>query len=230
MNPHESEPRPAGTGFPTTDDERQFLSNLLDTLAREDRVAHDLLLEANPDLADTYGEADRLRERIRAALTDPTAAGRSVERTASVERARAAGVRAGPPADVAAASPSADDPDGILTSLTRHLPPEKAIALYHKIAPAFVYQLLNHLDEGASLRVAHQLVDHLCSAEVQARLRACTHVRDGILDECCAALGRSELRHRPSRDDLQRILVECGAMHDLIAMENCITLVASKAG
>jgi len=64
----------------------------------------------------------------------------------------------------------------------------------------------------------------------QAHLRACAHVRDGILDECCAALGRSELRHKPSRDDLQRILVECGAMHDLIAMENCITLVASKAG
>ncbi len=222
MDQYEPHPPPRGIVPPAADDERRFLSNLLDALAREDCVAHDLLLEANPDLADAYGEADRLRERIRAALTDAT--------EARVERARAAGVRAGLPAAGVTAPAAADDPDGILTSLTRHLPPEKAVALYHKIAPAFVYQLLNRLDEGASLRVAHQLVDHLCSAEVQARLRACAHVRDGILDECCAALGRSELSHKPSRDDLQRVLIECGAMHDLIAMENCITLVASKAG
>jgi hypothetical protein len=122
------------------------------------------------------------------------------------------------------------EPAGILTSMTRQLSPERAIELYRKITPVFVYQVLDRLYQSASLRVVHEIVEHLCSDEVQARLRACEHVRDGILDEFCTVLGQSEIRQQLSREDLQHLLEECGAANDLLAMENCIRLASAKAG
>jgi hypothetical protein len=231
-NPSGGPPRatPGGETPALPEDERRFLSDLLDNLMRADHAAHDILLEANPDWVEHYGEADRLRGRIRAALTGQAGTSLSAEQVRLIERTKAAWAEHRAAADRTAPQAAPEETEGILTSLTRHLPPEKAVALYHKIAPAFVYQLLKRLNESASLRVAHQLVDHLCSEGVQQRLRVCAHVRNGILDECRAVLGQSEIRQEISREELQHLLVECGAMHDLIAMENCITLMASKAG
>ena len=101
--------------------------------------------------------------------------------------------------------------------------------LYRKIAPVFVYQILSSLKQPPSVRCVRQFVDHLCSEEVQQNLRRCPHVREGILQELRDLLGHSEVRHELSLQELQEHLEDCGAMSDLIAMANCITLASSQA-
>lgn len=205
--------------------EKNFAARLLAKLAREDSEACDALLKANPSLLDSVEREDDLRERVRAALTGQGDIPLSPqqERVANETRSALARLRD------AAAGPDTE-PDGILTSMTRQLAPEKAVALYRKITPVFVYQLLGTLERSASLMVVHQIVDHLCSEDVQARLRASEHVRDAILDEFRVVLGQSELGQELSRDSVERLLNDCGAMNDLIAMENCIKLAASRTG
>ena len=224
------EKAPRSEGKPSTADERRFLSDLLNGLAEEDQAAHDALVQANPDLVEDYGETDDLRGRLRVVLTGQTGTPLSPEQRSLAERTKAALAEYRAEAGRTVPSGAADEAPGILTSMTRQLPPEKAVELYRKITPTFVYEVLNRLNESASLRVVHQLVDHLCSEEVQRRLRGCEHVRDGILDEFCTVLGQSDIRPDISREELQGVLDDSGAMNDLIAMENCIKLAASKAG
>ena len=210
-------------------DERDFLSKLLDRLAEEHRAAHDALLEANPDLVELCGVPEPVRARIRAALTGRARAApaREQERLIEHTRVRSAAYRAS--AAQAASWGVSDTSPGILTSMTRKLPPERAIELYRKITPIVVHQLLSRFNPSAELGVVQRAVDHLCSKEVHLRLCACEHARDGILHELSAVLGRRELLQKVSREDLRAVLEQCGAMDDLIAMENCIKLAASKA-
>ncbi len=212
------------------DDERRFLSDLLDELAEQDGGAHDALLEAHPHWVEHYGASDNLRERIRAALTGRVGTPLSREQKRVIERTRASWeeyrAHAGP--ELPGGTP--DETTGVLTSMTRQLSPEKALELYRKIAPLFVYEILNRLNESTSLRVVNQLVEHLCSADVQQHLSACAHVGSGILEEFRTVLGRSEIRQEVSPEELQRLLEESGALNDLIAMENCIKLGAAKVG
>jgi hypothetical protein len=210
-------------------EEREFLSKLLERLAEEDRAAHDALVEANPELVELCGMPRPLRERIRAALTARAggAPAREQERLLEHARVRSAAYRAG--AAQAASRGASDTSPGILTSMTRKLPPERAIELYRKITPIVVHQLLGRFNPSAKLGVVQRAVDHLCSEEVHRRLCACEHVRDGILQELANVLDRRELLQEVSREDLRAVLEQCGAMDDLIAMENCIKLAASKA-
>ena len=213
-----------------SDDEQRFLSYLLDELAEHDRAAHDALLKANPDWAEHYGESGDLRERIRAVLTGQAGIPMSPAQERLIERTKASWDRCRADSGRSASGAAPDEPTGILTSVTRQVPPERALELYRKITPGFVYQVLSRLNESASLRAVQQVVEHLCGEEVQARLRACRHVRDGIIDELRTVLSRSEIRQEMSRDDLQHLLEESGAMSDLVAMENCIKLAATKVG
>lgn len=224
-------PAPSKTGTESlSDDERRFLSDLLDELMEQDGAAHDTLLEANPHWVEHYGVSDNLRERIRAALTGRAGTPLSQEQQRLIERTQALWEEYRTHAGQDLPGGTAEESTGVLTSMTRHLSPEKALELYRKIAPLFVYEILNRLNESASLRVVNQLVEHLCSAEVQQRLRGCAHVRSGILEEFRTVLGRSEIRQEVSPEELQRLLEESGALNDLIAMENCIKLTAAKVG
>jgi hypothetical protein len=122
-----------------------------------------------------------------------------------------------------------EEAPGILTSLTRRLPPDRAVELYRRITPIFVYQVMERLSQSANVRVIQILVDHLCSDEAQRRLRNSKHVRDAILDEIRGVLGRNEIHPDISRDELHNMLAGSGAMYDLIAMENCIQLAAKAS-
>jgi hypothetical protein len=201
--------------------ERDYLCRLLDDLAAQDPAAHEALLAADPGIIECAAGAEVRWERLRAALTGQAGVQLSAEQARVI-------------ADTAQAwaqrRPVVEEQTGVLTSLTRHLPPHKAVQLYRKIAPVFVYQVLGRVNESASIRVVNQIVDHLCSDEVQQRLRTRAHVRQGILDEFRAVLGRSDLHQELSLADLERVLEECGAMNDLLAMENCIRLTAARAG
>lgn len=213
-----------------SEQERRFLCGLLDKLAEDDRSAYDALLAADPEWVEHYGASEHLRQRIRAALTGQSGVRLSSRQERLIERTKAqwATYRAG--GYRTAIGGVADESTGILTSVTRKIAPERALELYREIAPGFVYQVLERLNQSASLGVVRELVDHLCSEEVQARLRACRHVRDGILDELRTVLGRSEIHQEISLANLQSLLEKSGAMNNLIALENCIKLAATRAG
>ena len=217
-------PRPDPAHLST--EQQHFLRDLMDRLADQEPEALEELIAADPERVDQYAQADDLRDRLRAALTERAQEGgnpadqqivRSIQAALAAQRQRATGDRTA-------------EPPGILTSVTRQLPPEKAIELYRKITPVFVYQVLSRLDESTSLRVVHEIVDHLCSEPVQQRLQSCEHVRDGILEELRLVLGRSDIDRQITRETLHDVLEESGATNDLMAMENCIRLARSKAG
>jgi hypothetical protein len=212
-----------------TELERQFLAALLDRLTEEWPQGRDQIIEADPEIIEQIYASSQLRSEVAAALSGKTVPLTDEQREIGELTAREIGRRGMLHAGRYGTSEGLE-PSGILTSLTRQLAPEKAMLLYRKIAPVFVFQILNKLNESASLRDVHRFVDHLCNETVLARLAACEHVRDGILDELRAVMGSSDIRLELSREDLQQILVECGAMQDLVAMENCIRLSASKAG
>ena len=214
---------------PLSPDQKKFLSTLLDELAEDDSPAHDALLKANPVLVEHCGQSDIIRERIRAVLVGQEATTLWREQERLIEQANASAAQRRARTAPASSLGRVQEPAGILTSMTRKLPPDRAIELYRKIAPTVVHQLLNELYPSANLAVVQRFVDHLCSADVQVRLRACDHVRDGILHELCMVLGQPDIRQEVDREDLQRVLEECGAMDGLIAMENCIRVAASKA-
>jgi len=195
-----------------TADERRFLSGLLAELGHSEPEVREALLAANPDLAGVEQRAAdhdwrRLLARVRAVLIGGPGA-----------------------ADLRAPAAGSAEPVGILTSMTRKLEPAQAMELYRRTAPVFAFQMLERLGRGASLDVVRRLVDHLCNAEVQARLRACRHVRDGILREFRIALRDNDLGKDLSREAIERVLEESGAMSEIVAMENCIRLAAARAG
>lgn len=212
-----------------TADEQGFIAALLDGLSNQDPVAYEALLKSNPTLFEQSVEAQRLRERIRAALVDRSSQPLSPVEQRLVERTRALLAEHRAVAAREAGSTGSDEPIGILTSLTRMLAPDQAMDLYRKITPVLVHQVLNIIYPTVNLGVVRQLVDHLCSAEVYARLLTFEHVRDAILHELGAELGRSESCQQITREDLQEVIEQSGLMGDLVAMENCIKLAASRA-
>ena len=211
-------------------DERRFLARLLEDLAREDPVAHDALLQRNEDLTEPGPDWDETRRRVRAALAGEGGVGLSESHRQLAEGIKASLLQSRAGATLRIPAAAVEPPPGILTSLTRKLPPERAVELYRKIAPMVVHQLLSRVSPSVSLDVVRRAVDHLCCDDVQARLCACEHARDGILDELCTLLNQPEMALRVSREDMQQVLQDCGAMDDLIAMENCIRLISVKAG
>ncbi len=224
MNEPQQDPKPAnGRDDQAKSDERRFLVRLLDDLSATNPEVCESLMRTNPELAEQHADASRLRVRIHSALR-----GQRVPLTAAQEQMAE---RTQASLDERRAKKACESAmPGILTSVTQQLPPEKAVELYRKIAPVFVYQMLGRLNASASLNVVHNVVEHLCSEDVQRRLQASEHVRDAILEELRVVLGRSELGLELSRSEIGQVLEEAGATQDLIAMENCIRLSASKAG
>lgn len=183
------------------------LRALLDAVAAEDgKLARELLRE-NPALADAALHDDDLAALLRAAIIEDGA--------------------------VAVPSPAiantTDDP-GLFTELTRELAPERAEALFRKIVPLVVYELLRTLDKSSNVATVQQIVDHLCSPPVQKRLRACEHVRDGILDELSTVLQDAGVRDALDRDAVHAIMVDCGVTSELMTLVNCIRLLQAQAG
>jgi hypothetical protein len=119
---------------------------------------------------------------------------------------------------------------GLFTELTRTLTPNHAEALYRKIAPLMVYELLRTLDRSADVGTVQRMVDHLCSSDVQGRLRACEHVRDGILDEIATVLRDAGVRDALDRDAVTQIMADCGVLGELATLENCVRLMRAQAG
>ena len=203
------------------------LRALFDAIAAEDGDLARALLGANPALADeVLSDAD-----LGAMLRDVLAGeGSALEEPNGAQPA----IRAAQDTSDSALTPvspaSATDDPGLFTELTRELAPERAAALYRKIVPLLVYELLRTLDQSANVATVQRIVDHLCSPAVQTRLRQCAHVRDGILDELCALLHDTGLRDALDREAVLAIMADCGVTGELMTLVNCIQLIQANAG
>jgi hypothetical protein len=226
--PQRDDPTPASD--PVAPPERRFLNRLLDHLADAAPDVHAAFAEANADLIQQEDGLDAVRDRARAALTGASGPALSPAQLAVTDAVRAELKKRREALTVATTDATNEELPGILTSMTRHLSPEKALELYRKIAPVVVYQILDRVNQSTSLRVVHRIVDHLCSSAVQEKLRSVEHVRDAMIDELRSVLGADESAVRLTRAELLAVLEESGAMNDLIAMANCLKLSASKAG
>ncbi len=228
---HENEPQlPQHSDLDSNSaQENKFLSDLLGNLAEQSPDAREALLKSDPGFSELVGGGEDVRQRMRAALTGGADVTMTPQHEQLREEYRTSLAQHRREAAFDPAHRGGAEPPGVLTSLMRELPPAKAMELFRKIAPAFIYQILDRLNRDASISVIHQLADHLCDEGVLGHLRTCEHVRDGILEEFRNVLGQSEVCESISRADLDRLLHESGAIHDLIAMENCIKLSA-KAG
>ncbi len=111
---------------------------------------------------------------------------------------------------------------GILTRLTKQLSPTEALELYRDISPRLVLSILGCLDRSANVVTVRVVTDHLCRADVLARLRNGKHARDKLVDELCLALNESGIRQLLDRETLMDILEDSGVMRDLVAMEACL--------
>ena len=111
---------------------------------------------------------------------------------------------------------------GILTRLTKQLTPQEALELYREISPRLVLSILGYLDRSANVATVRQITDHLCRADVLARLRNGEHTRDKLTDELRVALDDSGIKQPLNRKTLLEILETSGVMKDLVAMEACL--------
>lgn len=188
------------------EDDRASVQRLFATLAGEDPDTVRAVLRDNPALAEAVLGSAELQRLLRAVAAEP------------------ASPLAGSPAPQVDPPrfPAYAEPQGIFTELTRELSPERAEQLFRKIAPLVVYELLRALDQNTNIGTVQQVVDHLCSPAVQDRLRACAHVRDGILDELAAVLRDAGLRTAIDRAGIQALMEDCGAAGELKTLVNCI--------
>ena len=229
---HPSQPDHDGRTGPdrenVTPSERQFLSSLLDDLAETDPAMHEMLVETNPDLLDLGDLQADLRERLRESLLALVSEDTPADQRRFVAQIQARLLRRRMEEEEA---PAADkDPTGIITSLTRQITPEQALALYHDIAPRLVHEVMSYLGHSANLGTVRRAADHLLAEDVQARLRECEHVRDGILEELQAVLEPGDRSRYPTRSELMELMRRSGAERHLVAMANCLTLAGSRAG
>lgn len=199
----------------------EWLGRAFDALAADDRSTFDAILESRPELRDLEPGLERMYPLLRKALTADGEHGGSDEFDRAVQETRAA--------LAAARARGPHDDTGILTELTARLAPEEAADLYRRIAPRLVLGILRELDAALALPSVQGVIDHLCGAAVQERLRAAAHAREGILDEVCAALNAWPLRERIDRQKLERIMRAAGVLSDLAIMERCVVVARGAA-
>ena len=233
-------------------DDAAYLRKLLETLSVEDPAVFNELMMANSQLAEEYHRADPQIGRIHDALTGdalPVNAGLNDEKAQHVDAEFAKLVAQikerlarGNEAILSGTSGPFELPQhaGILTDVTRQLSAEQARQLFEKLAPMLVYATLRHLDCNSSFAEVDRIAGHLCSDDVQTKLRQAEHTRDALVDEFVLAIveqgvGSSEsdidgIGVLLNRDQMTRLLEECGAMGDLVAMSNCILLAKTQAG
>jgi hypothetical protein len=209
-----------------SDDPRlRQLSRLFDALAAEDESAFAALLAGNPELTERGRDLQQTYGLLRQALGPDDNARHSAKFRLAVEQTSARLAAARMPAGE---RPGRDD-SGILTELTARLAPAEAAELFRRIAPRLALGILQALDQSAKLETVRVIVDHLCRADVQQRLRAAEHVRDGILDEISSVLQASTVRERIDRDRLLQIMQVGSVLADLAIMERCILVGRSAA-
>jgi hypothetical protein len=200
------------------DDVRAVVRAIFEAVAGEDAETVRAVLRENAALADAVLGREELRAMMRALVGEASHA--DIEELLQPVAER---VGAGPH-EVEAQDTAGEEPPGMFTELTRELSPERAEQLYRKIVPLLVYEILRAVDRSAHVSTVQQIADHLCSREVQERLRACAHVRDGILDELCVELRDHGLRTAMSRRAMLKIMEACGVTGELTALVNCIRL------
>jgi len=202
-------------------DERAVVRTIFEAVAGEDPETVRAVLRENAALAEAVLGRDELVALMRTLFDEDGDATIRAWFTEALPREAAA----------SAAMPSgnipehADEAPGLFTELTRELSPERAEQLYRKVVPLLVYELLRTLDRSANVALVQQIVEHLCSREVQDRLRGCVHVRDGILDELCVVLRDRGVRGVLNRDDVLRVMEACGITGELMTLVNCIRLI-----
>lgn len=212
-----------------TDEERAALRSVLEKVAAEDPDSLKAFLRGNPLFAEEYRRGEDCLRLLHRALAEKTKAGNDPE-WAGLLVGLARRCPAGSASAVDIRSPSVREDAGILTDIARQLPPDQIMQLYRKIAPLVVFEILKLLTHSTSLEKVNEIADHLCNEETQERLRKSEHVRDGLLDELRFLLGDAVVDRVLTRERLLEVLHDCGAMNDLIAMENCIKLSRAKAG
>jgi hypothetical protein len=181
------------------------LGQLMDHVAAADLAVAREMLRENPTLADAVLSDAALKQSLAVVLHD-------LQADATTQQA------------------TIKEAPGVFTELTRTLTPEHAEALYRKITPLLVYELLRTLDRSADIGTVQRIVDRLCSRAVQDRLRSCAHVRDGILDEIAAVLCDVGLRETLDRQAVQEVMADCGVLGELSTLENCVRLMRTQAG
>ncbi len=226
------------SGKKSTDD-ALYLRKLLETLSVEDPAVFNELMTSNAQLADEFHRADPKIDRLRVALTVDLSVSNSelisddesdvvVDFDAIVAQIKDR-LAASEHAKLSPSSVS-NEPAGILTDVTRQLTADQARQLFAKLAPMLVYTTLRHMNCDSSFAEVDRIADRLCSDDLQERLRSAEHTRDALVDEFALALEKQNVSDRLNRDQMTQLLEESGAMADLMAMSNCITLVKSQAG
>ncbi len=224
--------RPNQPSHSNQGEDAAFLRALLESLNAEDPTVFNELMMSNPTLADEFHRSSPEIARLHEALSqvagvhddDPAFAKIVAQIKDRLENARRS------PLVVKANGSDSDALAGILTDVTRQLSVEQAKQLFEKLSPMLVYTALKHLDRNCSLDEVERIAHHLCDEPIQARLRAAEHVRDALVDELSLALELEGLSDLLDRAQMTRVLEESGAMVDLVAMANCITLAKTQAG
>jgi len=204
---------------PAPANDAAVVQRLFASLAADDPEVVRAVLRDNPALAETVLGSEALRRTLQAVADDVWPAGPVLPAESGADDRHPAAT------DVSLVREGDDEPTGLLTELTRELSPQRAEELYRKVAPLLVYELLRKLDENAQVGTVQRVVDHLCSPGVQEHLRACTHVRDGILEELAEVLCRTGVCAELDRAGVQRVMERCGVMGELLTLVRCIRLM-----
>ncbi len=214
-------------------DDATYVRKLLETLSVEDPTVFNELMMSNAQLADEFHRADPQIDRIRDALTEEmeTADSGSSEYAKIVTQIKER-LTAGKDAILPVRGSALDQENdaGILTDVTRQLSADQARKLFAKLAPMLVYTTLRHMNCDSSFAEVDRIAAHLCRDDVQVKLREAEHTRDALVDELSIALELRDAGERLTRDQMTQLLEESGAIADLMAMSNCITLAQNQAG
>ena len=207
------------------------LRAILAALEGEDQAAYETLSRENPQLFTVLPDGGFGAEaiaQIRQALRQEDCATPDVgfSKLAAKTIARLTQMRE----EAAQRGMPAETDRGVLTDVTRTLTPEMAAALYRKIAPLIVFEILRKLDRSARLDTVHAVTDHLCAGDVLQRLQQCPHASDAIVDELCVCLGDVGLKKELDRASMLEVMEACGVLGDLEAMANCLLLGKTRAG
>jgi hypothetical protein len=229
------------------EDDASYLRKLLETLSVEDPAVFNELVLSNSQLADEFHRANPHYDQIRDALTQdvlsagvhlPTSVLEGSEsgdgdlafaKIVAQIKGRLVGEESGL-RPMTAGSSESSGPAGILTDVTRQLSAEQAQQLFAKLAPMLVYTTLKHMDCDCSFVEVDRIAGHLCSDDVQMKLRSAEHTRDALIDEFSLAFVAQGVKESLNRDQMTRLLEESGAISDLMAMSNCILLAKTQAG
>ncbi|MCK6483277.1 MAG: response regulator [Phycisphaerae bacterium] len=115
-----------------------------------------------------------------------------------------------------------NDAEGVLTRMTRRLSDRDARELYQAMLPKLALAVLARLERANNMAVVRAVVEHFTRSETLHRLRACAHVRDGILDELGRVLKDYSAIRTLDRRLMTDLINDSGVMNALLAVEACL--------